>query len=97
MGWKLTALIFLFALWALNVGALIVGIPILLYLGYRFWSSRQNRLKGAGRPHWMIYFGVFLIFLSLVAVAERGTYSPIVFGVSGVTLLPLALFPGISQ
>ena len=97
MGWKLTALIFLFALWALNVGALIVGIPILLYLGYRFWSSRQNRLKGAGRPHWMIYFGVFLIFLSLVAVAERGTYSPIVFGVSGVTLLTLALFPGISQ
>jgi hypothetical protein len=92
MGWKLTAFVFLFAVWALNVGALIIGIPILLHLFYRFWS---NRKPGPGKSRWMIYLGVFLLLLSLISVAEQGTYSPIVFGVAGVTLLALALFPGL--
>ena len=45
----------------------------------------------------MIYVGAFLLFLSLVAVAEQGTYSPIVFGAAGLTLLVLGLFPGLVQ
>ena len=93
MGWKLNALAFLFGIWALNTGALIIGIPILLYLFYRYWSNRQNRPGGTGRPRWAIYLGVFFLVLSLVAVAEGGTYSPVVFGVAGLTLLVLALFP----
>lgn len=97
MGWKFTALVFLFAVWALNVGALVIGIPILIYLFYRHWSNRQSKPRGTGRPRWMIYLGLFLLVLSLVAVAEQGTYSPMVFGVAGVTFLILALFPGVVQ
>ena len=96
MGWKLTALVFLFALLALNVGALAVGVPILVFLLYRFWSNRQAK-PGAGRSHWMIYLGAFFIFLSIVAVAESGTHSPVVFGAAGVSLLTLGLFPGVFQ
>ncbi|MDG7020268.1 MAG: ATP-binding protein, partial [Nitrososphaerota archaeon] len=96
MGWKLTAFVFLFAVWALNVGALVVGVPILVFVLYRYWSDRQAKPR-AGRSHWMIYLGAFLIFLSIVAVAEQGTYSPIVFGAAGVSLLVLGLFPGLTQ
>ncbi|MDG6957058.1 MAG: hypothetical protein JRN30_07010, partial [Nitrososphaerota archaeon] len=32
-----------------------------------------------------------------VAVAEQGTYSPIVFAAAGVSLLVLGLFPGLVQ
>ncbi|MDG6960875.1 MAG: ATP-binding protein [Nitrososphaerota archaeon] len=96
MGWKLTAFVFLFAVWALNVGALVVGVPILVFLLYRFWSNRQAQPR-VGRPHWMIYLGALLLFLSIVAVAEQGTYSPIVFAAAGVSLLVLGLFPGLVQ
>jgi DNA helicase HerA-like ATPase len=97
MGWKLNALAFLFALWALDNGDLVIGIPIMLYLFYRFWSNRQSGPPGTGRSHWTIYLGAFLLFLSLVAVAEQGTYSPVVFGASGITLLALGIFPGLVQ
>ena len=97
MGWKTTAFLFLFALWALNVGALIIGIPILLYLFFRFLSNRKAKPSGSGSSHWMIYAGAFLVFLSLVAGAEHGTYSPAVFGLSGVSLLVLAFFPSLGQ
>ena len=93
MGWKLNALAFLFALWALNVGALVVGIPILLYIFYRWWSNRKP--SGTGSSRWMIYVGVLFLMLAVGAVAEQGTYSPIVFGVAGIALLALALFPGV--
>ena len=39
LGWKLNALLFLFALWSLGNGAFIIGIPIMLYFFYRFWSN----------------------------------------------------------
>ncbi len=95
-GWKLTAVAFLFALWALNVGALVVGIPILIFLFYRFWSNRQAKPVG-GRSHWMTYLGAFLLSLSVVAAAEQGTYSPMVFAVAGITLSILGVFPGSVQ
>ncbi|MDG6941299.1 MAG: DUF87 domain-containing protein [Nitrososphaerota archaeon] len=94
MGWKLTALAFLFALWAVDVGALVVGIPILLFLAYRFLSNRQAK-PGPVRPRWPVYLGGFFILLSFVAVAEQGTYSPMVFGGSGVILLALGVMPGV--
>ena len=93
MGWKLNGLAFLFALWALNTGALVIGIPILLYLFYGLWSNRQARPAGTGSSRWMTYLGVFLLVLSLVAVMEQGTYSPVVFGGAGIVLLALAVFP----
>ena len=96
MGWKLTAFVFLFALWALNIGALVVGVPILVFLLYRYWSNRQAKPR-VGRSHWMIYLGLLLIFLSIVAVAEQGTYSPIVLGAAGVSLLFLGFFPALAQ
>jgi Helicase HerA, central domain len=96
MGWKLSILALLFAIWALLIGALVIGIPILLYLFFRVWSNRsKGKAGGTGRSHWMTYLGVFLLFLSVVAVAEQGTYSPVVFAVSGLTLLTLGLFPGL--
>ncbi|MDG6956798.1 MAG: ATP-binding protein [Nitrososphaerota archaeon] len=95
MGWKLTAFLFLFAAYALGVGALVVGVPILLYLLYRLWSSRQG--SPGGKSHRLAYLGAFLLFLSAVAVAEGGTHSPIVFGTAGAALLLLGLFPGAVQ
>jgi hypothetical protein len=97
MGWKLNALLFLIALWALGAGALIVGVPLLFFLVYKFWSARGQSRPGTGRSHWTIYLGAFLLLLSLVAVAEQGTYSPVVFGLAGVALLFLGLFPGSVQ
>ena len=94
MGWKLNAIAFLFALWSLGNGALIIGVPILLYLSYRFWANRQAKSKGTGRSRWMIYLGIFFIVLAIIAMAEQGAHSPFVFGVTGCTLLALALFPG---
>ncbi len=43
MGWKFTAFVFLFAIWSLALGALIIGVPLLLYLFYRFWSDLGTR------------------------------------------------------
>ncbi len=96
MGWKVTAFVFLFAVWALNVGALVVGVPILVFLLYRFWTSRQAKPR-SGRSHRIVYVGVLLLSLSFVAVVEQGTYSPIVFGAAGVSLIVLGLFPGAAQ
>ena len=48
MGWKLEALAFLFALWSIGDGALVVVVPVLLYLFYRFWSNRQSQRARAG-------------------------------------------------
>jgi hypothetical protein len=54
MGWKLSVLALLFAIWALLIGALIIGIPILLYLFFRVWSNRsKGKAGGTGRSHWI--------------------------------------------
>ena len=93
MGWKLSAFLLVFALMMLGAGAFVIGVPILLYLVYKWWSNR--RTNGAGHSRWMIYLGLLLLLLSVVAAANQGTFSPIVFGGSGVLLLVLALFPGV--
>jgi hypothetical protein len=102
MGWKTTAFLFLLVLWALSAGALIIGIPLLLYLIYRFLSGRDQRPKvggpsgGQGRP-WMAVLGFLFLFLSLVAAQNQGRLSPIVFGGLGIALLGGVLFPGFAS
>lgn len=91
MGWKLTVLALLFAVWALDVGALALGIPILLYIFYKYWAKRSG--SPSGRSHKLAYLGAIMILLAVVALAENGTYSPIVFGAAGTTLLVLGLLP----
>ena len=93
MGWKVNALAFLFALWALAAGAFVIGAPILGYLFYRAWSGRRRETRGTGGSRLTIYLGAFLLFLSFVAVAEHGTISPVVFGATGVALLAFGIFP----
>ncbi|MDG6987699.1 MAG: ATP-binding protein [Nitrososphaerota archaeon] len=95
MGWKLNALALLFALWCLDVGALVVGVPILLVLLYKWWSERQSRPAALGPSRGMARAGAFFLVLSVVAVVEGGTFSPLVFGGLGVALLALGAFPRI--
>ena len=90
MGWKLNALLFLVALLLLAFGALIIGIPLLLYVFYRLWSKHGD---SGGSSHWMLYLGVIFILLALAALANQGTYSPLFFGGIGVLLLGRSLFP----
>lgn len=96
MGWKLAAFAFIFAFWALSAGALIIGVPLLLYLFYRFWSNRRRSGSQGVATHtrWMIYLGLLFLFLSLVALANNGRFSPFAFGVAGMSLLISGLFPG---
>jgi DNA helicase HerA-like ATPase len=93
MGWKLSALLFLVMLFALLAGAFVIALPLLLYFGYKLWSN-QSRSR-AGSSHLMIYGGVLLLILGIVGLGEQGTYSPIVFGGSGLGLLAWGLFPGV--
>ena len=97
MGWKLNALLLIIGLWSLGNGILVVGVPALLYLSYSIWSGRQRKPAGLGRSRWMIYLGAFLVVLSLMALGAGGTYSPVVFGLSGLALLALGVFPGLVQ
>lgn len=71
-------------------------MPILAFLLYRFWSNRQGK-PASGRSHWAIYLGALLLFLAAVALAEQGTYSPVVFGLSGVILVCLGAFPSVAS
>jgi hypothetical protein len=83
MGWKLSVLVFLFAVWALSIGALIIGIPLLVYLFYGFWSKRKTRATAPNRKSHVsrtTYLGLAFLFLTFVAFANGGVVSPIVFG-----------------
>lgn len=91
MGWKLNAFLIIVMLFALMAGVFLIGVPLLLYFLYKLWSGRTGSAAGGSR--WMTYLGVLLVVLGLVALAEGGTYSPIVFGDSGILLLMWALFP----
>jgi Helicase HerA, central domain len=94
MGWLANAIVFLFAVWALGAGSLIVGIPLLLYLLYRL-SKRGGQKKANGGTHsrWTAWLGLFLIFLSFVAALAHGTYSPLAFGLAGIIVIAGGLFP----
>lgn len=100
MGWKLTALVFLFAAWSLMLGALIIGVPLLLYLSYKWWSGRDRRPNVGGSlgvprgRKWTILLGLVMTLLSLIAASNGGTFSPVVFGGAGLALLSAAFFPG---
>ena len=76
-GWWITALIFAYLI-----------LPPLLFRR-RKGPSAENREKGKGHAHLTTgrVLGVVLLGLSLVAVASRGTLSPIVFGVPGLLLV----------
>jgi hypothetical protein len=91
MGWKLSVLVFLLAVWALLSGSLIIGIPLLAYLLYGL-SRRRRQTQGAeqkgttrgGTAKWL---GVFFILISLVALVSGGVFSPVVFAALGVAAL----------
>jgi Helicase HerA, central domain len=97
MGWKLTAFVFLFAVWAIQLGSMIVGGLLLLYLFYHAWSKRSRKRKdkseGGGTVRWAAFLGVFLLFLSFVAVAAHGAHSPFFFAGLGVAFLAFGVFP----
>jgi len=90
MGWKLSALLFLVMVFALLAGAFIVIVPLLLYFVYKFRLGPSR----PGGSQWKTYLGILLVTLGLVAIGEGGTYSPIVFGGSGLLLLAWSLAPG---
>jgi hypothetical protein len=48
LGWKLDAFAFLLAVWSLVAGALLIGIPLLVFLFYRWSKGRQ---KQGGLPN----------------------------------------------
>lgn len=93
MGWRLKALAFLFGLFAVSFGAILVAIPVFLYV---FWpwirgERRKGGPAGAKGPKvgggWMKYVGFFFLFLSALAFVGGGSISPLVFGGLGVVLL----------
>lgn len=85
---------FFFGLFSLSVGAVLIGIPVLLWV---FWpwirGLRNSQKANAGKGSigvggsWMRYLGFFFIFLAIVAVAGGGSFSPILFGGIGVVLV----------
>lgn len=83
MGWKFNTFVFLFAVWSLLMGSLLIGIPLLLYLIYSHWSMRDRRpnvsgSQGAGpNRKWFAFLGLLLILLSFVAILNHGTFSPL--------------------
>jgi hypothetical protein len=94
MGWKIRVLAFFFGLFSLALGAILIAIPVLLWV---FWpwirGLRNSQMLGAGKGlliaggSWMMYLGFFLIFLALVAAGSGGLFSPILFGVVGMVLV----------
>jgi hypothetical protein len=98
MGWKLNALVFLLAMWALASGSLIIGIPMLAFLLYGlFKRKRQTQgaapkgLSKAGPAKWL---GLSLLILSFLALVSGGVLSPVVFAALGVAALLYGRKPG---
>jgi len=92
MGWKLKAGAVFIALLFLGAGAWIVSLLIfaaLLLPGFARGSRRSSSEDSGGSRRFPFRqaLGAFLLFLSLVAFADRGTISPLVFGGLGVLLL----------
>jgi len=94
MGWKIKVLAFFFGLFSLALGAVIIAIPVLLWVFWplirRLRSSQKvgaaNGISGFGGA-WITYLGFFFVFLAVVAVASGGSLSPIVFGGIGAALV----------
>src|SRR5271157_5101520 len=98
MGWKLSALVFLLAMWALVSWSLMVGIPLLAYFLYGLLKRKRQRQgtapRGPSRVGATKWLGVFLILLSLVALVSGGVFSPVVFAALGVATLLYGKRPG---
>jgi len=100
MGWKLKTAAFLFALLALGAGALIIALPLLLYVFLPWILARRRRDGGdggtpsAGGHRWLAYLGVFFLAVSLVALASGGVFSVLVFGGLGAGLVYLGAAQG---
>jgi hypothetical protein len=92
MGRLLDVILFFFALWALSLGAFVIGLPLLGYLFYKAlnWgrgSAHQPHPSGRPGVSWRMYAGIFLLLLSVMALFSGGVMSPIMFALGGVLLL----------
>jgi len=99
MGWKLNAVALLVMLWALFSGTWTIGIPLLAYFGYLVvkrvrhdQGGGQGSLPRVGTVRWL---GIFLLLLSVIALASGGVFSPLVFGALGVAALLYGTKPGL--
>jgi len=92
MGRLLDVILFFFALWALSLGAFLIGLPLLGYLLYKAlkWgrgSAHQPRPAGRRGAPWATYAGIFMLLISALALFSGGFVSPVVFGLGGILLL----------
>ena len=100
MGVLLKGALLLVALFSFALGAWIVGVLIFAYLFLAPVLGRTRKPRAQGKDgkadppparHLPLarIAGVLLLVLSAVAIAEGGTFSPVVFGAPGLTLLAL--------
>ena len=96
MGLLTRGLLFFIVLIALGLSAWIIALPVLAFLllppilRRRGKTASQRGSGGSGRRNGLPgakILGAVLVLLALVGIAEGGTFSPIVFGVSGLILL----------
>ena len=94
MGWKIKVPAFFFGLFSLSLGAILIGVPVLLWVLWPWIRGLRNSQKtGTGSGFvgvggsWMEYLGLFFVFLAAVALLGGGSLSPILFGGIGVALV----------